>query len=90
MAQALHLMNAPEVSAKIAHATGRVARLLRASPPITDAAMIEELTLVTLGRLPTEKERSVGQALFESTARRDAAEDYLWTLLNSYDFLFVR
>ncbi len=90
MAQALHLMNAPEVSAKIAQATGRVARLLRASPPIADAALIEELTLVTLGRLPTEKERKVAQGLFANTARRDAAEDYLWTLLNSYDFLFVR
>ncbi len=90
MAQALHLMNAPEVSAKIAHATGRVVRLLRTSPPITDAAMIEELTLVTLGRLPTKKERKVAQGLFANTTRRDAAEDYLWTLLNSYDFLFVR
>ena len=90
MAQALHLMNAPEVSAKIAHSTGRVARLLRTSPPITDAALIEELTLVALGRLPTEKELRVAQALFASTARRDATEDYLWTLLNSYDFLFVR
>ena len=90
MAQALHLMNAPEVSAKIAHSTGRVARLLRTSPAITDAALIEELTLVALGRLPTEKELRVAQALFASTARRDATEDYLWTLLNSYDFLFVR
>lgn len=90
MAQALHLMNAPEVSAKVANSTGRVARLLRASPPITDAVLIEELTLVALGRLPTEKERNVAQGLFANTARRDAAEDYLWTLLNSYDFLFVR
>ncbi len=90
MAQALHLMNAPEVSAKIANSTGRIARLLRASPPIADAALIEELTLVALGRLPTENEQRVAQALFASTARRDAAEDYLWTLLNSYDFLFVR
>ncbi len=90
MAQALHLMNAPEVSAKIANSTGRVARLLRASPPIADAALIEELTLVALGRLPTEKERTVAQGLFANTDRRDATEDYLWTLLNSYDFLFVR
>lgn len=90
MAQALHLMNAPEVSAKVANSTGRVARLLRTSPPIADAALIEELTLVTLGRLPTEKERNVAQGLFANAARRDAAEDYLWTLLNSYDFLFVR
>ena len=90
MAQALHLMNAPEVSAKIANHTGRIARLLRTSPPVADAALIEELTLVTLGRLPTEKERNVAQSLFAKAARRDAAEDYLWTLLNSYDFLFVR
>ena len=90
MAQALHLMNAPEVTAKIANTTGRIARLLQTQPPVAEAALIEELTLVALGRLPTDKERNVARELFAKTARRDAAEDYLWTLLNSYDFLFVR
>ena len=90
MAQALHLMNAPEVSAKIANSTGRVARLLQSQPPVNEAALIEELTLASLGRLPNEKERNVARELFAKAARRDAAEDFLWTLLNSYDFLFVR
>ena len=90
MAQALHLMNAPEVSAKIANSTGRVARLIQSSGPADDAVMIEELSLAALGRMPTEKERSVARDLFAKAARRDAAEDFLWTLLNSYDFLFVR
>jgi hypothetical protein len=90
MAQALHLMNAPEVSAKIANTTGRIARLLQTQPVLDDSAMIEELTLAALGRLPTDKERNVARELFGKAARRDAAEDYLWTLLNSYDFLFVR
>ena len=90
MAQALHLMNAPEVSAKVANPTGRITRLLQTQPPMADAALIEELTLAALGRLPTEKERHVARELFGKAARRDAAEDYLWTLLNSYDFLFVR
>ena len=90
MAQALHLMNAPEVTVKIANPAGRIARLLQSQPIANDAMLIEELTLASLGRLPTEKERNVARELFAKAARRDAAEDFLWTLLNSYDFLFVR
>ena len=90
MAQALHLMNAPEVTDKIANSSGRVARLLRATPTLDDAAMVEEFCLAALGRLPTEKEQRVARELFSKTTRPQAAEDYLWTLLNSYDFLFVR
>lgn len=90
MAQALHLMNAPEVTVKIANPAGRIARLLQSQRIVNDVMLIEELTLASLGRLPTEKERNVARELFTKAARRDAAEDFLWTLLNSYDFLFVR
>jgi hypothetical protein len=88
MAQALHLMNAPEVEQKIANPAGRVGRLLRAKK--TQEQMIEELCLAALGRPPGEKERRVGKELFREAPARQAAQDYLWTLLNSYDFLFVR
>ena len=52
--------------------------------------LIEELTLTALGRPPREPEKRVGQRMFAESPRQQAAEDYLWTLLNSYDFLFIQ
>jgi len=88
MAQALHLMNAPEIEAKIADPAGRAARLVESGGG--DEHIAEELCLAALSRLPTERERAVAAELFAGGDRRRAAEDFLWTLLNSYDFLFVR
>jgi hypothetical protein len=88
MSQALHLMNAPEVAAKIVSPMGRVSRLVASgSPP---AQIVDELCLAVLGRPPGEKERKVAAELFASGDREAAAQDLLWTLLNSYDFLFVQ
>ena len=87
MAQALHLMNAPEVSEKIASQSGRIARLLQSQTP--DYLIVEELCLAALGRLPTEKETKVAKDFFAKEPRQQAAEDLLWTLLNSYDFVFI-
>ena len=88
MSQALHLMNAPEVETKVNSAEGRVAGLVNSG--ISTNALIDELCLAALGRFPRESELQIAQQLFESTPRRQAAEDFLWTLLNSYDFLFVK
>ncbi len=87
MAQALHLMNAPEVTEKITSPHGRVSRLLQSQAP--DYLIVEELCLAALGRLPTDKEAKVGKEFFAKESRQQAAEDFLWTLLNSYDFVFV-
>ncbi len=43
-----------------------------------------------LGRPPRDKEWQVAKRLFSLHPPRPAAEDYLWTLLNSYDFLFIQ
>lgn len=88
MSQALHLMNAPEIAAKIADPAGRVARLTESGLP--EEQLIEELCLAALGRPASEKECQVGRALFAQQPVRAAAEDFLWTLLNSYEFLFVK
>jgi len=88
MAQALHLMNAPEVEQKIASPSGRVARLLRAKK--SEAQIVEELCLAAVGRPPGEKERAVAKRLFAEAPPEQAARDFLWVLLNSYDFLFIR
>ncbi len=87
MAQALHLMNAPEIEAKISSPEGRVAKLLaEAADP---DRMVEEMCLAALGRSPGEREREVAKRLFAVGTPKEAAEDFLWTLLNSYEFLFV-
>lgn len=88
MAQALHLMNAPEVEAKIVHPEGRVARLIAAGA--NEDRIVEELCLAAVGRFPTEKDKATARKLFAAAPPREAAEDFLWTLLNSYDFLFVK
>ena len=88
MSQALHLMNAPEVESKISGADGRIAQLIGAG---TDKAMmVDELCLGSLGRSANESERRIADQLFETTPPQQAAEDFLWTLLNSYDFLFIK
>lgn len=88
MSQALHLMNAPEVESKISSPTGRVTRLAELSA--SDHDLADELCLTALGRLPRESERAIAEKLFAGSSRKEAAEDFLWSLLNSYDFLFVK
>jgi hypothetical protein len=87
MSQALHLMNAPEVEAKLAHSSGRVARLIKSG--VTRADLIDELCLATFGRPATNKEREVVERLFAEAPPQEAAEDLLWTLMNGYEFLFI-
>jgi hypothetical protein len=88
MAQALHLMNAPEIEAKIADKRGRVAELIKAGK--TQRELVEALCLSTLNRPAGIKEHRIAAKLFQGQPKQQAAEDFLWALLNSYDFLFVR
>ena len=88
VAQVLHVMNSPEVHAKLTHAGGRIARLVEALPD--DAALIEELYLTFYSRFPSEVERSSAVAYLKSHAenRRRGAEDIAWSMLNTAEFLF--
>jgi hypothetical protein len=86
MAQCLHLLNAPEIETKIANRSGRVARLVAAKK--TPDEIVDELCLAALGRLPLEKEKKAARKLFAKVSRDEAAQDFLWALLNSHDFLF--
>ena len=81
-------MNAPEVEAKLANSSGRIARLIKAGTSRPE--MIEELCFAALCRPSGDKERQVAERLFSKAPAQTAAEDFLWTLLNSYEFLFVQ
>ena len=87
MAQTLHLMNAPEINETIASPRGRVAQLL--AQGLEQEALVKELCLTVLGRKATAREHRIATQLFATASRQKASEDFLWTLLNSYDFLFV-
>ena len=87
IAQSLHLMNSPETVRKIRHRDGRAARLARSH--LTPQQIVEQLYLVTLSRKPTKPETELMQQAFhESNDRRIAAEDILWTLLNTKEFIY--
>jgi hypothetical protein len=87
IAQALHLVNGDFVNAKIAKADGRIAKAFQTKKPLPD--LVEELYLVTLSRPPRSEERAKALELIGKAPTPQAgAEDLLWALLNSREFLF--
>ena len=88
MAQALHLLNAPEIELKLQSANGRVSDLTKSDLDVDK--LIEEITLVTVNRPPNTREIAIGKQLLNNPSRRQGIEDFLWVMMNSYDFLFVK
>jgi hypothetical protein len=90
--QVLHLMNGPDIYRKVTADEGRAAQL--AASPKTPEQIVEEIYLLCYGRLPSSDEQQIGKQVFatagESTpaTRRQAAEDLLWALLNTPEFVF--
>ena len=86
--QALHQMNSPLVleRVKASRQTGALAAALNES----DAAAITILYLRVLSRYPTAEELAAGQALLTSGDRSQQAEDLMWSLYNSVEFIFSR
>jgi hypothetical protein len=89
MLQALHLINGSSILKRVADPNGRVAQLL--NQKLTDDALIEEMYLWSLARRPKPKEIEVGKAHFAAYGadRTSAAQDLMWAILNSRDFLLV-
>ena len=86
LSQVLHLANGEAIHGKVTAAGGRVAKLLEGKA--TDAAVIEELYLATLSRMPSAGERETASKFLASVpSRKEAAEDLLWTLLNCSEFV---
>jgi hypothetical protein len=85
--QVLRLANSDALQAKLSAADGRVAQLVAAGQ--SDEAIIQELYLGTLSRLPTQEEgSSAAQYVATSSSRQEGLEDVLWTLLNLPEFVF--
>lgn len=88
ISQALHLMNSPEVNAKIQNRTGRARRVATSGQQPSE--MIETLYLAALSRFPTPEEREIMAQAFGNSASssRSAVEDIMWTLLNTKEFIY--
>lgn len=86
--QALHLMNSPEVSKKIESRTG-IARYLAMSE-LSPERVVDDLYLSALARFPTPPEKKLMLNAFSlpGRGRQSAAEDVLWSLLNSREFMY--
>jgi len=84
--QALNLVNGATISDAVADPKGRVARLVLSGRP--DAAVVEELYLASLSRLPSKAEAESGLAYLAGGPRAGRAQDLLWALLNSKAFLY--
>lgn len=89
VAQVLHVLNSPELQSKLSDEAGTVARLIRRYPS-DNSALIDELYLTVVSRLPTADEKSAATKYLQDHAstRRQAAEDLVWSLLNSLEFVF--
>jgi len=87
LAQVLLLANSDEVENKLAAGDGRIARLINEKKSIPE--IVDELYLATFNRPATEAERErATEHLEKAEDQRKAAEDLLWSLLNSREFMF--
>jgi hypothetical protein len=100
LAQSLHLLNAPDIKAKLSSGTGRAERLAQdAQKPVEDK--VRELYLVAFAREPRSEERLAavaylrepragadGKPLAPPQAERENLQDLVWALMNTKEFLF--
>jgi hypothetical protein len=85
--QALNLVNGTTISDAVADPKGRVASLVLSGK--SDAAMVDELYLASLARMPTAEERDRGVRYLAGGAKAKRAQDLLWALFNSKAFLYI-
>jgi len=84
--QVLSFANHPRVWAKIADEKGQVARIVKEMTD--DGQRVEELYLLTLGRLPTVAERQAClKFLKASESGQKGLQGVMWGLINTKEFL---
>ncbi len=89
MLQALHFINGKSILSRVSSGSGRVTMLIKSEKD--SAKIVERLYLWSLCRKPTVKEQEVAVKFFASygAKRQEAAQDFMWALLNSREFMLV-
>ena len=86
MLQALHFINGKSIMGRISAANARPAQLV--AKKLDDTQLVTELYLWSLARHPSDREVRLGLDFLKSQENRgEAAQDLMWALLNSKDFL---
>ncbi len=86
LGQAFQLLTGDTLNTMLSTPDNRLGTLLTSGK--TDEAIVEELYLTALSRLPTTKERAAALALLgRNKDRRAALEDLTWGLVNAKEFL---
>ncbi len=85
MTQALHLMNAEKLHAKVVSNSGQIAKWAKSK--MTDEELVETVYLSTYSRFPSEAEKKICQKIFAKKKRREALEDIVWTIINTAEFV---
>jgi hypothetical protein len=85
--QALNLVNGKTISDAVADPKGRVAKLVLSGRD--DKAIVEELYLASLGRMPNGEETDRGVKYLSDGSKAGRAQDLMWALLNSKGFLYI-
>ncbi|MEZ6135829.1 MAG: DUF1553 domain-containing protein [Pirellulaceae bacterium] len=99
LGQSLHMLNSPDIKAKLAVAGGRADSLAKDSRPENEK--IVEVYLAAFARPPDEEELetamqyvtsartdAAGKAIDSARAKKENYEDLLWALISSKEFLF--
>ena len=85
--QVLQLLNGDTIGRRLQAEGSTLQRLLATN--FNDERLVEELYLTVLSRLPIARERTLGHdTLSDSADRKEGAEDLMWALLTSQEFLF--
>jgi hypothetical protein len=89
MLQALHFLNGKSILGRVRNPSARPALLL--AKKMSDEELVKELYLWSVARSPSAKEVELGLDFLKLSGDRAAgAQDLMWALLNSKDFLLVR
>jgi hypothetical protein len=91
VSQALHIINGDTLNKKLSNPDGYVSLFLKLG--LSDARIVDQLTLSALGRYPTEAEKAELLPMLEKTratkeSRRQGLEDMVWAMLTSKEFMF--
>ena len=84
--QALNLVNGKTISDAAADPKGRIAKAVLGGK--ADPALVDELYLASLSRLPSKAESESAVRYLGSGPKAARAQDLLWALLNSKAFLY--
>ena len=89
MLQALHFINGKSILSRVSNPNGRANQLV--NQKLADDKLIEQLYLWSLSRKPSAEEVKLGVSFIASYEgkRNEAAQDFMWALLNSRDFMLV-